>query len=390
MRKGADVINMHAESLPLMRPGVREILEKSLGNPVLATARHRDGLHAFERLENSRKEISEYLGCEPSEVCFVSSASEANSWALTGVRFPGGAYPDHILISPLEHVSVINAAQFLGHQRGCHVTFLPLDKAGHVDCEAIEKMWPRGRVVVSVQRSNPETGILQPIDKIGSFVRSRGGIFHTDFVAAEGWEEPNFSDRPIDLVSLSSPSIGGPAGIGVLCIRRGIRILPLVHGGAQEEGRRGGTQPVFLAEGLAGAVNHARHHLGRERKLLDELDALLVRKIRSEFSHLIFVGEKSLRRPGIINLLHPGSDGQALLSLMDREKVVVGTGSSCSSQSLKVSHVLSALGYSSREGQGSVVLSLGWWNDSSEIDPWAHALAKGLRSLAGLGGVLRQ
>lgn len=384
--EGVDVINMHAESVPFMRPGVREILEKSLGDPVLATARHRGGLHASDRLESSRKEIADYLGCEPSEVCFVSSASEANTWALSGARFPGGALADHILISPLEHVSVINTALFLREQRGTGVTFIPLNKSGHLDLDSMEKIWPQGRVVVSVQRSNPEAGILQPIDKVGDFVRSRGGIFHSDFVSAEGWEKPRFSDRPIDMMSLSSTSIGGPAGIAILCIRRGIRIAPLIHGGAQEEGRRGGTQPVFLAEGLARAVQHARQHLDHERRLLEEIDALLFRKICSDFPQAIFVGEKSHRRPGIINLLFPGFDGQALLSLMDREGVVVGTGSSCSSQSLKVSHVLTALGYSFREGQGSVVLSLGWWNSQSEINPWAHALEQGIRALTGLGG----
>lgn len=381
-----DEINMHAESVPLLRPGVKEVMERSCHDPVLATARHRNGLHASERLEKAREHVADYLGCESSEVVFVSSGSEANTWALSGVRFPGGGSADHILISPLEHVSIVNAARFLQEQRGTKVAFLSLDGNGHVDLEALKSRWPGGRVIVSVQRVNPETGHVQAIDEMGKFVRSQGGIFHTDFVAAEGWELPNFAGRPFDLLTLSSASIGGPSGISVLCIRRGVRMVPLIHGGAQEEGRRGGTQPVFLAEGLAEAVRHAVHHAVREKKCLEELDRLLVQKVRSDFSRLTFVGDNSVRRPGIINLLLPGFDGQALLSLMDRDRVIVGTGSSCSSQSLKVSHVLTALGFSSREGQGSVVVSLGWWNQPSDVEPWAHALSKAVRALAGLGG----
>ena len=377
---------MHAESVPLLRFGVKEVMERALGTTALATARHRNGLHALERLEKARDHVAHYLGCEASEVVFVGSGSEANTWALAGVRFPGGGTADHILMSPLEHVSVINTALSLQEQCGTKVTFLALDGTGHVDLEALKRKWPGGRVIVSVQRVNPETGHLQPIDEIGKFVRSQGGVFHTDFVAAEGWEEPNFAGRPFDLLTLSSSAIGGPPGISVLCIRRGVRMVPLIHGGAQEDGRRGGAQPVFLAEGLAEAVRLAVLHGAREKKGLEELDRLLVQKIRSDFSQLMFVGDKSVRRPGIINLLLPGFDGQALLSLMDRDRVIVGTGSSCSSQSLKVSHVLTALGFSSREGQGSVVLSLGWWNQPSDVEPWAHALSKAIRALAGLGG----
>ncbi len=378
---------MHADSVPFLRPGVQEILEKAVKSPVVATARHKDGLHAFETLERSREEVAKYLGCDHTELAFVSSVSEANTWVLTGTRFQGGASPDHILLSPLEHVSVINAATALRDSHGMKVSFLMLDKNGQVDLRDLEKNWPDGKVLVSVQRANPETGHLQPIDQIGAFVKSRGGIFHTDFTASQGWEEPNFSGRPLDLISASSTAIGGPAGIAVLGIRRGIRMVPLIFGGAQEEGRRGGTVPVFLAQSMAGAVHHGVRHLVREREKLVTMDTLLVDEVHTKFPMVHMVGDKSVRRPGILNLLVPGADGQALLSLMEREKVVVGTGSSCSSQSLKVSHVLTALGYSPRQGQGSVVLSLGWWNDPSEIAAWSRAFDRGIQGLRKLGGV---
>jgi cysteine desulfurase len=378
------MIDMNLDALPLMRPGVADALARSLENPVLATARHRNGLQAAERLEASRAMVGEFLGAEPSEIVFVSSASEANTWALSGARFSGGRPPDHILVSPLEHVSILKTAVNLQEQKKVSLTLLRLCSDGSVDLDWLRTHWPSGRVLVSVQRANPETGTLQPIDEIGALVRERGGVFHSDFVAVEGWEAPELDERPVDLVTISSTAIGGPSGIASLWIRRGVRMLPLIHGGAQEEGRRGGTQPVFLSEGFGAAAHHAGIHGAVERQRIFDLDSLLQKKIMEEFPDVTLVGGASPRRAGILNLLVPGIDGQALLSLMDSEGVIVGTGSSCSSQSLKVSHVLTALGYSARAAQGSSVLSLGWWNQPSDISPWANAFRKGIQTLSKL------
>jgi cysteine desulfurase len=381
------MINMNLDAFPLMRPGVMDALTHSVGNPVLATARHREGLVAAERLEASRSVLAEFLGAEPSEIVFVSSGSEANTWALWGARFSGGRTPDHLLISPLEHVSVLNAAIRLKETQNVSLSILKLCSDGSIDLDWMKKNWPTaGRVLVSVQRANPETGTLQPIDEIGLFVRKRGGLLHSDFVAAESWETLNLGDRPIDLATISSTAIGGPSGIAALWIKRGVRMVPLIQGGAQEEGRRGGTQPVFLAEGFGMAVRHAALHFPGEHQKMSEVDSLLQTSVEQNFPNVTLVGGKFLRRKGIINLLVPGVDGQALLSLMDNEGIIVGTGSSCSSQSLKVSHVLTSLGYSARAAQGSIVLYLGWWNDPSDIVPWSNALEKGIKALSRLKG----
>lgn len=378
------MIIMNSDSSPLLRPGVHERIARSLENTAPATARHREGLWASERLELSRSVLAGVLGGEPSEITFVSSASEANTWALHGSRFPGMKRPDHLLVSPLEHVSVINAASALWRERGIPFSFLPLLPDGTVDLDRLSEMWPSGRVIVSVQRANPETGTLQPVDLIGSFVRGRGGLFHTDFSAALGWELPDLENRSFDLATFSSTALGGPAGIALLWIRRGGRMVPLIQGGAQEDGRRGGTVPVFLAEGLAAAAEQAKAHDPEERRSLEELDSSLKNRVRKEFPLVAIASDRGARRPGIFNLLVPEVDGQALLSLMDREGVVVGTGSSCSAQSLKVSHVLTALGYSPRQAQGSVVLSLGWWNRPSDLPLWERAFRTGIEALGRL------
>jgi len=381
------MVNMNLDAVPLMRPGVPDVLVRSLGSPALATARHRDGLLASANLEKARSMVARYLGGEDSEVTFVSSASEANTWALWGARFSGGKSPDHLLVSPLEHVSVINSAKGLREQKKVSVTFLRLDRKGSIDLDWMKENWPEGKVLVSVQRANPETGIVQPIEEIGALVQEMEGIFHTDFSAAEGWESPEFSRRPIDIATVSSAAIGGPAGIAALWVRRGIRMVPLIYGGAQENGHRGGSQPVFLAEAFGAAVHHAGLSLVDEKRKFAEIDLLIQTHLRTEFPSVTLVGASGARREGILNLLVPEVDGQALLSLMDREGVIVGTGSSCSSQSLKVSHVLTALGYSAREAQGSIVLSLGWWNELADVNLWGRALMKGMQALSRLKAV---
>ena len=290
-------------------------------------------------------------------------------------------------MTSVEHVSVLNAASALSRERGVALHRLPVGPGGQVDLQELAGQWPSGNVLVSVQRANPETGILQPVDEIGRFVRDRGGIFHTDYSAAVGWETPDLQNRPFDLATLPSSAMGGPSGIAALWIRRGCRMVPMIHGGAQEDGLRGGTLPVFLAEGFARAAMHAGRNPEGERTVLADLDRRLVQVVAREFPEILRVGEGIARRPGILNLLVPGIDGQALLSMMDGEGVIVGTGSSCSSHSLKVSHVLTALGYSARQAQGSIVLSLGWWNREEDIDPWKQGFSRAILAMSALRGL---
>ncbi len=371
------MVTLHVDAMPSLRPGVKEAIEREIGDAVVPTARNRQGLAKAERLELFREEVARHAGCRPMEVVFVSSVTEANVWAIRGARFPGNTAPDNFLVSPLEHLSVIRSAEAFSRSTGAQLRFLPLAENGQVHLEALRKDWPSGRTLVSLQRVNPETGILQPIEEVGRVVRERGGILHCDFSAGQGWEAPCFEGGVVDLMSLSSTVVGGPAGIAALIVRRGVRIEPYLLGGAQEEGRRAGTQPVFLAAGFSAALSHAGQYLEEERKHLLDLDRLFLGAVEQDSPDVTVAGKEGPRRLGVLNLLVPEVDGQALLSLLDREGVVVGTGASCSAQSLTVSPVLTALGYSAREAQGSIVLSLGWWNKVSDLTPFRDALRKG-------------
>ncbi|MGC8529305.1 MAG: cysteine desulfurase family protein [Leptospirillia bacterium] len=374
--KGHTMIHLHVDTMPFFRPGVREAMNKELEDTVVPTARTRRGLKKAERLEGYREEVARYAHSRPEEVIFVSSVTEANVWAIRGVRFPGNTSPDHVLVSPLEHSSVLRSAEALSRETGAKIQPLPLTPHGMVDTDALKKEWPGGRTLVSLQRVNPETGLIQPLEEVAEIVRERGGILHSDSLAAQGWEPLSLSHNGPDLMSLSSAISGGPAGIAALLIRRGIRINPWLLGGAQEDGRRAGSQPVFLAAGFAQALRQEKESLSTDRQRLEHLDHLFLSAIRKEHPDVKIASLQAPRRPGILNLLVPEVDGQALLSLLDREGVEVGTGASCSAQSLTVSHVLTALGYPARQAQGSILLSLGWWNRESDLSFFQSALNK--------------
>ena len=350
-----------------LRPGVLEALTRSLeegGNPMSRSGR---GLRARQRLEDARDMLSEILGAHRSEVWFVSCGSEANTWALERTVMRGGLPPRAVFVSPLEHVSVLSAANARSRREGMPVLSLPLAPSGKVQVDALRTLFPEPPFLVSVQWANPEVGLIQPIEEIGRIVQEKGGTFHVDFIAAESFVPVRFRDLPVDLLTVSSARWGGPPGIAALLLKRGGRILPLIEGGGQEDGRRGGTQPDFLAAGWESALRHWKENREEEMARLTGLTRDLSRWVVRELKDVRIAGERGERIPGVLNILVHGIDGQAALSLLDAKGVEVGTGSSCSQDSLKVSHVLSALGYPAVESQGSVVLSMGWSTTDREV-----------------------
>lgn len=371
-----------------LRPGVREAVAEGLSFEANTMSRSLRGLKAKERLERARGMLAGILGAHPSEVFFTSSASESNTWALERVVMRKGAPPRAIRVSPLEHVSVLNAARTRSAAEGVPTGHIALRPDGTVDLDRFEQELPEPPFLVSVQWANPEVGILQPVDAIGRIVRERGGVFHVDFVAAQSTVRIQMDNHPIDLLTVSSGRLGGPPGIAALIVRRGIRIAPLIEGGAQEDGRRGGTVPVFLAEGWEAALRHWEQFQSEETSRLHTLTAHVERWIPGALQDVSIAAQGSPRVPGILNLLVRGIDGQAALSRLDSEDVEVGTGSSCSADSLKVSHVLTALGVSPVFGQGSVVLTMGWDTHRADVDRFCDrfpGILEDLRRLAPAG-----
>lgn len=364
-----------------LRPGVMDAVISGLGSYANTMSRSRRGLHARERLENARENLARALGAHPSEVSFVANGSEANTWAIERVVMRGGVSPRALMVSPLEHVSVLAAAETRRRQEGIPILRIPLSSSGVVDMERFMDALPDPPFLVSIQWANPEVGVIQPISEIGKLVRENGGLLHVDFIAAESTTSISFSKLPIDLLTVSSARWGGPPGVAALLIRRGVRINPLLEGGAQEEGRRGGVQPVFLAEGWSCALDHWGANRLEEVSRLAALSSHLEDWSVSSLDDVSVAGKNAPRVPGLVCLLVRGIDGQAALSRLDRVGIEVGTGSSCSADSLKVSHVLSELGVSAVEAQGSLVLGMGWNTRAEETDLFCHHFPEILRDL---------
>ncbi len=352
-------------------------------------SRSRRGLRARQRLEDARDALSRVLGAHRSEVWFVSCGSEANTWALERTVMRGGLPPRALFVSPLEHVSVLAAANARSRREGMPLLTLPLSPSGKVDVDALRTLLPDPPFLVSVQWANPEVGLIQPIEEIGKVVQDKGGTFHVDFIAAEAVVPVRFVDLPVDLLTVSSSRWGGPPGIAALLIKRGGRVLPLIEGGGQEDGRRGGTQPDFLAAGWERALRHWEENHAEETARMKDLTRELALWVSRELKDVRIAGERGERLPGILNLLVHGIDGQAALSLLDAKGVEVGTGSSCSRDSLKVSHVLSVLGYPVVETQGSVVISMGWSTTDRETGMFREGFPEVLDRLRQLAPALK-
>lgn len=373
--------HLDGDSLTPLRPGVREAISESLLSLANPDARYASARHYAQTLESCREEVAKMIGAEPSEVFFTSNASEANTWAIMCADLGTTTSFRSLLGGKTNHISAISAMSFRAKRDHLPFNELSLDTHSSVPLLDPEKS---GRTLSSFIWADAEVGIITPVEAIGKQIREGGGIFHVDFVTAQKTERIRVRELPIDMMTISSASMGGPPGISALYVRRGVRIKPLIFGGSQENGRRGGMIPVFLAEGWKKAILHWNDHVDKERVAIENLTKDLLKWFRNTFPNGVIPALDKPRIPGILNMLIPGIDGQAAVSKLDIKGIQAGTGSSCSSQSLKVSHVLRALGVSSLLGQGSVVVSLSWNTTNSDIKHFQEIFPSVLDELSAL------
>lgn len=373
---------LDGDGLTPLRPGVKEAIIAGLSNLANPNARYEKGRQAQQALESCREEIATMIGASPEEIFLTSSASESNTWAIMGASLGKDRPFSGLFTGSTDHVSVISAMNARSQQDLVPLTALrPQNWSTNlVSGQNQKNLGP----LASFAWADAEVGLLSPIGSISHDVRHAGGIFHVDFVAAQKTERIRVSDFPIDMMTLSSSSMGGPPGIAALYVRKGVRISPLIFGGVQENGKRGGLIPVFLAEGWKAAIHHWNTHVDDEKKRLSELTRTLSLWFRQSIQNGLLVCPDEPRLPGIVNMLIPGIDGQAAVSKLDAAGIQTGTGSSCSSQSLKVSHVLRALGVSSLQGQGSIVITFPWNASLSHIHQFQHHFPSVLDELLSL------
>lgn len=347
-------------ALAAMLPCLRE----QYGNP---SSLHAAGQSANGVLVRSRETMARLLGCRPRELVFTSGGSESDNQALLSAAALGEAEGRrHIVSTAFEHHAVLHTLEFL-RGRGFEVTLLPVHDDGVVTAADIAAALRPDTCLVSVMYANNEIGTIQPVDEIGALCRGRGVLFHTDAVQAAGRLPIDLAVQPIDLLSLSAHKFHGPKGVGLLYARQGVRLTPLIHGGAQERGLRAGTENVPGIAAMAAAFAESCTHMEGSAYRVGALRDRLIDGL-SQIPGALLNGDAARRLPGIVNFCFEGIDGQTLLLLLDQAGICASTGSACAAGSVDPSHVLLALGRTRAQAHSSIRLSLSDETTDAEVD----------------------
>ena len=347
-------------ALAAMLPCLGEIY----GNP---SSLHTPGQRAAELLEEARGVFARHLGARPREIYFTSGGSESDNQALRSAAALGARKGKrHIISTKFEHHAVLHTLQAL-EREGYEVTLLDIPPDGVVTAEQVRAAIRPDTCLVSVMFANNEIGTIQPIAEIGAVCRRAGVLFHTDAVQAAGHVPIDVEALQVDLLSLSAHKFHGPKGVGVLYARRGVALTPLIHGGAQERGKRGGTEDIPGICGAAAAFDEACANMARNAAYLTPLRYRLIAGLTA-IPHTVLNGDAARRLPGNVNVCFEGIEGESLLLLLDEKGIAASSGSACTSGSLDPSHVLLALGRPHEVAHGSLRLSLSHENRPEEID----------------------
>jgi cysteine desulfurase len=358
----------HAAAAPV-RPEVLKTMlpyfTERFGNP---SAVYDLGAEIKDMIEGERAKVAGLIGAPADQVIFTSCGAEANNLAVKGSALAHLKKGKHLIVSAIEHHSVLNSARYLEKFHDFEVTFLPVNRFGQVEAERLKHALRPDTVLVSIQQASNEIGTIQRLRELTDICRGQGVLFHTDAVASAGHIPVDVLEPAVDLLSLSGPALGGPKGIGALYFRRGVRLVPQIHSGIQENGRRGGTENVPGIVGLGTAANLAKRELAAKAGRLKTLRDRLVAGINDRIPYAIFTGHAEERLPGHASFCFEGIEGEALVFLLNRQGIYANTGSACASKALKVSPTLCAIGLSPDVAQGSLVFTLSPDNSKEDID----------------------
>ena len=352
------------QPLPEVVEAMMPYLRDFYGNPM---SLHDIGVEAKRACEEARGKVAALIGSRPEEIIFTSCGTESNNTALKGAAWANISKGKHIVTTQIEHHSVLNSANAL-EKMGFEVTYVPVDKYGLIDPKEIEKAIRKDTVLVSVMHANNEIGTIEPIPEIAKITKAKGILLHTDAVATAGNIPVNVNELNADLLSLAANQFYGPKGIGALYIRKGIRIMPLLHGGFQERGLRAGTDNVPGIIGLGKAAELAARDLNKRKNQNILLRDKLIKGLLTGIKNVYLNGHPANRLPGNVNVSVEYVEGESMLLFLNNAGVMVASCSSCTSQALKVSHVLTATGIEPALAQGSLLFSLGIDNTAEDID----------------------
>ena len=361
-------------------------LEQNYGNP---SSIHHVGQAAAEALVQARQDIADCLGCTAREIYFTSGGSEADNQALRSAAYAGAkAGKKHIISTAIEHHAILHTLKQL-EEEGFSVTLLEVSDTGMVTPEQVAAAIRPDTCLVSIMFANNEIGTIEPIAEIGAVCREKGVLFHTDAVQAVGHIPVRLSELPVDMLSLSGHKFHGPKGVGVLFARRGTALRSLICGGAQERGRRAGTENLPGILGMAAALKEACAHLAENAAYVSGLRDKLIAGLE-QIPHSILSGDREQRLPGNVNFCFEGVEGEALLLLLDAKGICASSGSACTSGSLDPSHVLLAIGRPHEVAHGSLRLSLCEWNTEEEVNYMLRAIPEVVTYLRNMSPVWKE
>jgi cysteine desulfurase len=350
--------------LPAVREAMLPYLDAQFGNP---SALHDRGQAARDAVDAAREQVAGLIGAEADEIIFTSNGTEANNLAVKGLALAHEAKGKHILASAIEHVSVLSAARAL-KRSGFELELIPVDKNGLVDPAEVGRRLRPDTVLVSIMTANNEVGTIEPVAQIARIVTERDIRFHTDAVCAAGNIPLNVKELGVDALSLAGNQLYGPSGVGALYLRRGLKPVPVLDGGFQENKMRAGSENVPGIVGIgeaaelatAGMAARAQHALPLRDRLLSELP--------KRVPHVFVTGHPSARLPGHASFCLEYVEGEAMLLWLNSKGIAVSTVSSCTSKILRASHVLLAMGLTHSQSQGSLTFSLGLDNTGADVD----------------------
>lgn len=361
-------------------------MDKIYGNP---SSLHSVGQAAADALRKAREEAAEVLGCEPNEITFTSGGSEADNQALVSAAAIGARKgKKHIISTAFEHHAILHTLKKL-EKEGFEVTLLDVHENGMVSAQQVADAIREDTCLVSVMYANNEIGSIQPIAEIGAVCKEKGVIFHTDAVQAVGHVHINVKEENIDMLSLSAHKFHGPKGVELLYARRGVRLTNIIEGGAQERGKRAGTENIPGIVGMVAALKEANANIDANAEKVSALRDRLIEGLE-KIPHSALNGDRTKRLPGNVSFCFEGIEGESLLLLLDAKGICASSGSACTSGSLDPSHVLLAIGRPHEVAHGSLRLTLSEENTQEEVDYIIEETTKVVKYLRDLSPVWKE
>lgn len=334
-------------------------------------------------IEEARNHAAKLIGASDMEIYFTSGGSESDNWAIKAVAESFSDKGKHIITTKIEHHAVLHTCEYL-ERHGFDITYLNVDSDGKVRLDELKKSIREDTILISVMTANNEIGTIQPVAEIGKIAHEKGILFHTDAVQAYGHIPINVDEMNIDLLSASGHKFNGPKGVGIMYIRKGVKIRSFIHGGSQERGRRAGTYNVPGIAGLGTAAKLAMENMAKRAEKEKELRDYFIDRISAEIPYTVLNGHREDRLPNNINFCFRFVEGESVLIMLDQAGIFASSGSACTSGAIDPSHVLRAIGLSDEMAHESLRLTLSYENTKEEIDTVVGELKRIVERLRGM------